>query len=227
MKLSTLFKKIESDHFTCSIGAASTRALAFEVIKKHPYFNSLYNEIVDHEDLASLVLKRIGVISTFNIDSRYENPHDAALAAYMLALENTHPEFSRIAVSIIISLPNLWWAREAAILALSQISAPTASKESTTSEQQVGQAGWGEKVSITSEKEGIQYALTNFVISIDDYSITKEKIRSNTELENYTYTPSRYEELQKTLPYGECKPQYSYSLTSSENSMTVTKDQVH
>jgi hypothetical protein len=70
--------------------------------------------------LAGLIISRIQAISETDIDHRYENPWDVALAAYLLALRIADPALAPLAAEVVLSVPLTWWARHFALSVLEE-----------------------------------------------------------------------------------------------------------
>lgn len=75
----------------------------------HP-FVQLKRVLAQDEGAALQLLSRTHELARLEIDSRFENPYDVALSAYLLALADTGPELRQLAEQCVSAAPNLWWA---------------------------------------------------------------------------------------------------------------------
>lgn len=113
MPLSRLFAELESPDLAASVNVSSGRRTFVDGLSAQPAVGELFRTATE-EDNADAILLRVLQIVNQRIDIRYENPHDTALSAYLLALHSTWPKLARIGAEAVRVTPNCWWARELA-----------------------------------------------------------------------------------------------------------------
>lgn len=75
-----------------------------------PAVRALAAEARGSEAVASKVLGRVLVLSRLKIDTRYENPNDVAMAAYLQVLLLTSRDLYAAAADAVGTAHNVWWA---------------------------------------------------------------------------------------------------------------------
>lgn len=90
-----IFDKVESSEFRVQAGLASGRRMLHNIITETPEFFALLN--LDPR----VILIRVLDLSREPVDIEYVNPHDTAIATYLLAINYI----------VARSAPNLFWSR--------------------------------------------------------------------------------------------------------------------
>ncbi len=114
MSVSELFERIESAAFAIEANLASGASDFIEAVSSNPAFVALSEEAKQNPYVSGAVLQRIELLANLKVDYRYENPHDAALAAYAWLLFQNAPRLAPIAAAILIEARQVWWARHIA-----------------------------------------------------------------------------------------------------------------
>jgi len=104
---------IESREFAVRVNVASDYSTFLEALWSNPVTAALAALAAqpEHQDR---ILRRIQDLAALEPDSRYENPHDAAMAAYLLVLSTRSPVTARIAAFAVEEAPRTWWAKRLA-----------------------------------------------------------------------------------------------------------------
>lgn len=102
------FRDIEGDEFAARIAFASTSEAVDASFKNAPDLLALVQN--DDDDVELRVLQRIYELCHREPDRRWENPYDAALAAYYWLLNRRSSPFTAAAESLISGQVNLFWA---------------------------------------------------------------------------------------------------------------------
>lgn len=112
-----IFQPIESDEFAVRLNVASTSNVFRDILFKDSSYQDLIQwleETTSRDKRIEHTLNRILDLARFQIDLRYENPYDAALAAYLLALATISPSYAKFGAEIIIGAQQTWWAKHVA-----------------------------------------------------------------------------------------------------------------
>jgi hypothetical protein len=112
MTLRDLIPQIEAPFFAAQVNVSSGSKAFYRNLRRHPLFQDLC-KLSAKPDSAKTILGHIADISKTPVDPRYENPLDAALAAYLTALEDTQSELASSAARLVADAKNCWWAAEA------------------------------------------------------------------------------------------------------------------
>jgi len=121
MSLQKLLAQIESESFVSSVNVVSTRRAFIEALFQNTDFTNLVKSLRDNADYRTALLARIRELATSQINHRYENPYDTAMATYAWALTQVSPKIARIGAELLTSARQTWWAREIAALILEEI----------------------------------------------------------------------------------------------------------
>lgn len=121
-----VFQQIESEEFAASLNIASSRSVFLDFLSDNSAIRSLVELLRKDSENADRVLARIKLLIGLQIDYRYENPHDSALAAYAWALANEAPDLAPLAAEMLTNARQIWWAREVATLILERVPVSTA-----------------------------------------------------------------------------------------------------
>jgi hypothetical protein len=114
MTLTKLTKAIESYEFSAFLGLANNAAMFRELVEKIPAVQQLVKELTVPASAREL-LTRIESLVREQDDVRFRNQRDAAVAVYVLALVKSDESLGRIAASLVLNAPRLWWARRVAL----------------------------------------------------------------------------------------------------------------
>jgi len=112
MSVSAIVDEIESQEFDSLVGVASGRRTFFRAMEGTDQFRALVGFLALAPGASEAILDRIRLLAGLRVDPRYENPKDAALAAYCWGLTKANREYGRVAAEIIAEAPQTWWARE-------------------------------------------------------------------------------------------------------------------
>jgi hypothetical protein len=108
-----LSQMIESFDFRFLANQAAGLRMFKRIIEDQGVFKEL-RDFASSEDGAEIVLKRIYELIFEEVDRNSENPHDSALAAYLLGLDFATSKYKNRAAHAISSTPQLWWAAKIA-----------------------------------------------------------------------------------------------------------------
>jgi hypothetical protein len=108
MTLEETMQAIEQDEFSAEMSlAAGTKAFR-RAVRAHELFRRL-SDLAKETPLD--VSARIDAIAKLEVDERYENPFDAALSAYVMALSDiADPKIVQEAAQAVLKTPKCWWA---------------------------------------------------------------------------------------------------------------------
>ena len=108
--LENLFEEIESARTAASVNVVSGLRSFVRALNEVPAVRALAAEARGSETVASKVLGRVLVLSKLKIDTRYENPNDVAMAAYLQVLSLTARGLYAAATDAVGTAHNVWWA---------------------------------------------------------------------------------------------------------------------
>ena len=112
MTVAGLFDLIESEHFRGYANLASNYDAFTDIVERSDEFGELLQTLDDPRNRA-VVLSRIHRLAAAETDPRYENPSDAALATYLLAMARRHPSFGQLAAAGARVARQTWWLAQA------------------------------------------------------------------------------------------------------------------
>ncbi len=162
MKIRELFDQIESKTFVVEANLASGASGFIEAVSSNPAIVALSEEEKQNPYVSGAVLQRIELLANLKVDYRYENPHDAALAAYAWLLFKNAPHLATIAAAILIEARQVWWARHVAGYILeSEASSKSARNTRTASIIDITPVIGIETYSVT---KGIMEAQQNYIL---------------------------------------------------------------
>lgn len=115
MSLEAIFRSIESQKFLSYLSFANSAVIFDKLVDSQPVVRHLTDELKSNPEIERRVLSRVESLVREQDDVRYRNQRDAALAAYTRALNNSNPALGRLAASIVLDAPRLWWARKTAL----------------------------------------------------------------------------------------------------------------
>ena len=114
-EVTRLFSAIEGDQFAAHLNAASGPEGAIAAGRSSAELQELVELIAETETAGPAVLRRIARVARLDTDPAYENPSDAALFGYLLALANAKSNLSGVAATAVLGARRLWWARALAV----------------------------------------------------------------------------------------------------------------
>ena len=120
MPLRDFMNQIESYTFAARVGIASSRSVFFTALESDASSKGLLTHLAGNPRDADKVVTRLRSLANTNVDYRYQNPSDAALSAYAWALLGLRTDLGAMAAEIILSAPQIWWARLVAATILNQ-----------------------------------------------------------------------------------------------------------
>lgn len=100
---------IESHEFSAYVNAASGMRTFLQAVNQHNTTRKLLKELED-PIFCLQILNRVFELSRQQVDPRYENPWDTALAVYVLLLSWKDESLAKIAAEEVIHIPQCWWA---------------------------------------------------------------------------------------------------------------------
>jgi hypothetical protein len=121
-----LLEAIESHRFSAMVNLASDYDHFVQAVVSMPEYKRLSSEVQDRNS-AWRVFLRMVQISTSEFDPDFENPWDAALAAYLLLLNSTSHVLGAVAAEVALTCPNCFWARKLATRIKASLRASSAS----------------------------------------------------------------------------------------------------
>ena len=176
MTWSEVFQQIESYEFAARINIASSRKIFLLALSTDPAFHKLAEMIREAADSSDRVLKRIKSLTEMQFDYRYENPFDAALAAYAWALaKESIPSHARIAAELLISARQTWWAREVASMILEEV--PASVSDAQTENRSIVASGFkseGIRAIISSGSVCQSFLVSALLLQLNEFRVQKQ-----------------------------------------------------
>lgn len=118
-ELADLFSEVEGSDFSARVNVASDFETFRRALTLDPTFRDVTLLIKD--DCAPLqITARVFCLCAQTVDLRYENPSDAAIAAYVLILSKHEPYLARLAAAVAQATQNGFWANRVAEFVLSE-----------------------------------------------------------------------------------------------------------
>ena len=105
-KLEEYFTEFESVDFSALVNIASGFNMFDEIVTKNPRYIEFLGELQ-----SELVINRIEQLINTEYDHKYENPYDAALAVYVMALDRTSHQSGMYAAQMLNDVKQLWWTK--------------------------------------------------------------------------------------------------------------------
>jgi hypothetical protein len=103
--------EVENEAFASRVSIASTVGVLKQAIRHDSAYKRLVNLLLTTKLASAAVAKRVALLSSQAIDPTYSNPFDAALSAYVLALQETSSSWLRSAAILALRAPQTWWSR--------------------------------------------------------------------------------------------------------------------
>jgi hypothetical protein len=126
--LHSIMLDVESDAFSAQANLASGWTIFRAALLENATTTRLSSILRDSPKNVETIVNRVQALVNAQIDHRYANPYDVALAAYLWSLSAVDPGTARIAAEIVLGARQTWWAREtaSALLATLVADAPRA-----------------------------------------------------------------------------------------------------
>lgn len=116
--LNRYFEFIESKEYAAELSSASGYEMFVDLMEKNLTYNHFRSAIrykgMGFANGCDIVIRRIKHILEQNVDCKYENPYDTALATYVRALESEDHDAGMCAAQMINDAKQIWWARQVA-----------------------------------------------------------------------------------------------------------------
>lgn len=119
MSLAAVITAIESPQFATFLGLANNSRMFRDVVENIPAARQLLTELKEPANTRKLLARTESLVREQD-DVRYRNQRDAAIAIYVWALNETDGSLGRLAASVVLESPRLWWARKTALDILGQ-----------------------------------------------------------------------------------------------------------
>jgi hypothetical protein len=113
--------KVESDAFSAKANLASGWSTFRRALLEDATTARLTSALRDSLTNIETIVTRVYTLATVQIDHRYANPYDIALAAYLWALSMVAPGTARLAAEVVLGARQTWWARETASALLANL----------------------------------------------------------------------------------------------------------
>jgi hypothetical protein len=123
MKLQELFDQIEALQFEVKLGVLSGFESFYSALVTDALVNQLIGEVENSFENKEILYHRFLDLLKANDQPDYAHPHDAALAAYLLALKSSEPGLGLAAALQAKTTAQLWWTRKLAEQLLSEVQA--------------------------------------------------------------------------------------------------------
>jgi hypothetical protein len=143
-------KTIEGRDFSSLLGLANNPDMLHALIVREPTVQQLV-VYLNNLDNAKALLYRIDALLREQDDIRFRNNSDAALAVYLWVLSERDATLGRLAASLVLAVPRLWWARRSALGILNGALPDSSTQQSTQSITTT--SGW--TASTNAEKESM------------------------------------------------------------------------
>ncbi|MGH9384663.1 MAG: hypothetical protein ACRD2N_10295 [Vicinamibacterales bacterium] len=112
--INDLFDAIESGKTAAELNVLSGAGPFLRALQSLPGVRSLAASSRSNPAVALQVLRRLEQLSKKQIDRRFENPNDVAIAAYILILSSADRDIKRAALAASATAENCWWATRVA-----------------------------------------------------------------------------------------------------------------
>jgi hypothetical protein len=114
MSVEQSLKEIKSHEFAARLNVVSSMASFFAAANKEPAVTSLYQDISESGEAREEVLGLIHDLCQIEIDRRYENPSDTALAVLLWLTVYAAPDYSYMAADLVDRASQCWYAKKLA-----------------------------------------------------------------------------------------------------------------
>lgn len=109
MTFDEALRDIESLDFAARVNIASDLRTFLRVAGDQESVRTVANEIVSEEKQQRLLFEALR-LSRMQVDFRYENPWDSALAVFLWLLSSKVPPLARVAAEAVVQARQCWWA---------------------------------------------------------------------------------------------------------------------
>lgn len=106
--------EVKSLQFDVRLNVTSGLRSFFRVAGQEPPVQKLLSAVLTSGEVREEVLGEIIDLVRVEIDRRYENPNDTALAVLLWLMEFASPEFAELAADLIDRAPQCWYAKKLA-----------------------------------------------------------------------------------------------------------------
>lgn len=116
MSVQPALKEITSHEFAARLNVVSGMRSFFTAAGHQPAVVTLYQKMRDSGEALEEVLGHIHDLSQLEVDRRYENPNDAALAIllWLTLFCSTNPGYYHTAAELVDRAPQCWYAKKLA-----------------------------------------------------------------------------------------------------------------
>jgi hypothetical protein len=114
MSLAQTIQEIKSHEFAARLSVVSGYDSFFRAAGKEPVVASLLKEMRGSGEVREEVLGYVHDLSQLEVDKRYENPNDTALAILLWLTDSTAPDYSLLAADLVDRTPQCWYAKKLA-----------------------------------------------------------------------------------------------------------------
>jgi len=113
-----VLSEIASLEFDVGLNVVSSLRAFLRGAANEKSVRTLYSALVTSGEAREEVLGRISDLSRLEVDRRYENPHDTALAVLLWLTVMASPDFGTIAADLADRAPQCWYAKKLARIVL-------------------------------------------------------------------------------------------------------------
>lgn len=114
MSLEQALHEIKSHEFAARLNVVSGMRAFFGAARAEPAVISIYRNMTESGEAREEVLGRLQDLAQLEINPRYENPNDTALAILLWLTESTAPAHSQMAAALVDRAPQCWYAKKLA-----------------------------------------------------------------------------------------------------------------
>lgn len=107
-----IFSELESHEFSAELNVVSGLRQAAEFLRDHKTVKRLCAHLTSDVTTRSVVLERLLWLTRQAVDPAYESPHDAAITAYLAAVNMHDASLGLIAAAIAAGARQTWWAKK-------------------------------------------------------------------------------------------------------------------
>lgn len=110
MPFTAIFHDIESAEFAWTLSLSGSRVRAMDALVRAPQVRALMEAMKGRTHAADVANRTLDLLGGY-ADSRYTHPFDAAIAAYLRALDILFPDLALVVGRFTaLSRNNLWWS---------------------------------------------------------------------------------------------------------------------
>jgi hypothetical protein len=106
--------EITSSEFEIKLNVVSGLRSFIRAVFKEEAVKVLYRAMLTSPSARDAVLEQVQILSNLDIDRRYENPNDTALAVFLLLTFAVDTELAVIAADLVDRAPQCWYAQKIA-----------------------------------------------------------------------------------------------------------------